>query len=86
MLDEARVIPGCMSARMSLTLKGRVLKTPRVFLTLASCLSLASQCLRLRCSRGFMQDTHRPLSSSFWGLPYRILNTIHKRNYLGAYG
>ena len=30
--------------------------------------------------------THRPLSSSFLGLPYRILNINHKRNYLGAYG
>ena len=30
--------------------------------------------------------THRPLSSSFLGLPYRILNRNHKRNYLGAYG
>ena len=30
--------------------------------------------------------THRPLSSSFLGLPYRILNINHKRNYLGACG
>ena len=30
--------------------------------------------------------THRPLSSSFLGLPCRILNIFHKRNYLGAYG
>ena len=29
---------------------------------------------------------HRLLSSSFLGLPYRILNLNHKRNYLGAYG
>ena len=25
-------------------------------------------------------------SSSFWGLPYRILNIHQKRNYYGAYG
>ena len=31
-------------------------------------------------------STHRPLSSSFLGLPYRILNINPKRNYLGAYG
>ena len=30
--------------------------------------------------------THRPLSSSFLGLPYRILDINHKRMYLGAYG
>ena len=29
---------------------------------------------------------HRPLSSSFLGLPYRTLNMNLKRNYLGAYG
>ena len=29
--------------------------------------------------------THRLLSSSFLGLPYRILHINHKRNYLGAY-
>ena len=33
-----------------------------------------------------LEFTHRPLSSSVWGLPYRILNINHKRNYLGAYG
>ena len=26
--------------------------------------------------------THRPLSSSFWGLPYRILNINHKKELL----
>ena len=26
--------------------------------------------------------THRPLSSSFWGLPYRILNINHKEELL----
>ena len=26
--------------------------------------------------------THRPLSSSFWGLPYRILKINHKRELL----
>ena len=31
-------------------------------------------------------NTHRPLSSSFLGLPYRTLNTNLKRNYLGACG
>ena len=31
-------------------------------------------------------DTHRPSSSSFFGLPYRILNINHKRNHLEAYG
>ena len=30
--------------------------------------------------------THRPHSSSFWGLPYRILHMNPKRNYSGAYG
>ena len=33
-----------------------------------------------------LRFSHRPLSSSFWGLPYRILNINPKRNYLGAYG
>ena len=26
--------------------------------------------------------THRPLSSSFWGLPYRILNINHRKELL----
>ena len=30
--------------------------------------------------------THRPHSSSFLGLPYRILHMNPKRNYYGAYG
>ena len=30
------------------------------------------------------QVTHRPLSSSFLGLPYRILNLNHKKELLGA--
>ena len=30
--------------------------------------------------------THGPVSSSFLGLPYRILNINHKRNYLEADG
>ena len=30
--------------------------------------------------------THTPLSSSFLGLSYRILNRNHKRSYLGASG
>ena len=34
----------------------------------------------------FFGLTHRPPSSSFLGLPYRVLNINHKRNYLGAYG
>ena len=29
-----------------------------------------------------MYPTHRPLSSSFWGLPYRILNINHKNELL----
>ena len=28
--------------------------------------------------------THRPLSSSFLGLPYRILNMNHKKELLGS--
>ena len=31
-------------------------------------------------------STHRSLSSSLLGLPYRMLVKIIKRNYLGAYG
>ena len=33
-------------------------------------------------SQGYEQGTHRPLSSSFWGLPYRILNIDHKKELL----
>ena len=33
-----------------------------------------------------LPSTHRPLSSSLLGLPYRTLNIIQKTNYLGAYG
>ena len=33
-----------------------------------------------------VHPTHRPLSSSFLGLPHRILGINHKRNYLGTYG
>ena len=29
-----------------------------------------------------MEFTHRPLSRSFWGLPYRILNIDHKKELL----
>ena len=29
-----------------------------------------------------MASTHRPLSSSFLGVPYRILNTNHKKELL----
>ena len=31
---------------------------------------------------GFCVSTHRLLSSSFWGLPYRILNMNHKKEQL----
>ena len=34
---------------------------------------------RLHDGLGF---THRPLSSSFWGLPYRVLNINHKKELL----
>ena len=30
----------------------------------------------------FLGFTHRPLSSSFWGLPYRVLNISHKKELL----
>ena len=30
------------------------------------------------CRLSLWGHTHRPLSSSFWGLPYRILNISHK--------
>ena len=32
------------------------------------------------------QNTHRPLSSSFLGLPYRILHTNHKKELLRGLG
>ena len=31
-----------------------------------------------------LNPTHRPLSSSFWGLPYRTLNMNHKKELLGS--
>ena len=37
---------------------------------------------RLEQCRFRNQHTHRPLSSSFLGLPYRILNTNHKKEVL----
>ena len=37
-------------------------------------------------SGAVLQLSHRPLSSSFLGLPYRILNINHKKELLGAYG
>ena len=35
-----------------------------------------------RAVESFQVPTHRPLSSSFLGLPYRILNTSHKKELL----
>ena len=35
----------------------------------------------LHCS-SFFEGTHRPLSSSFWGLPSRILHMNHKKEIL----
>ena len=32
----------------------------------------------------FLNCTHRPLSSSFLGLPYRILNISHQKELLGG--
>ena len=29
---------------------------------------------------------HRPLGSSFWGIPYRTLNINHNKELLGAFG
>ena len=34
--------------------------------------------------RGGLRFTHRPLSSSFLGLPYRILNINHKKELFGG--
>ena len=37
--------------------------------------------------KGFLEGfTHRPRSSSFLGLLYRVLNMNPERNYYGAYG
>ena len=36
----------------------------------------------LHISDAALNPTHRPLSSSFWGLPYRILNINHKQELL----
>ena len=33
-------------------------------------------------SKRHLSSSHRPLSSSFWGLPYRILNINHKKELL----
>ena len=53
-----------------------------------STFSVASEVLPLRFGKASPTKvlTHRPLSSSFWGLPYRILNINHKKELQGAYG
>ena len=42
--------------------------------------------LRPVSSLGFQASAQMLRSSSFWGLPYRILNMNFKRNYYGASG
>ena len=49
-------------------------------------ISVAGLAFSASSSPGQDKFTQRPQSSSFLGLPYRILNMNPKRNYYGAYG